>query len=465
MNPHPSSPTAERGFLAEMINDPTQIADFGYIKPEYFDTSFHERIWSALTTLSAKGEHISLLTLSDRLASPEDIAELPMVAGYTEYLGELPTATSCAAIILRCALQRKHAKLAEQYTNMACMADPAKTAQIMLKDLLALMELDQAQRVVKPIHEVIGSYLERIEERVNFPDRVLRTGFEDLDRAIGGIDPGSLVILAGRPRMGKSALGEGIGYRAAKRFKAQGIGSVLYVTLEMPPEDVVERLVANQGKPALDTTYLRAGMPGDDGQPDAETYSDLYRYAALVDDATSGHLFLTSGASVATDQLFALVQQTPNLRLLIVDYLDLLQEQGDEYVRLSTASWKLKQLAMRCGIGVLCLVQVSRNVENRDNKRPTLADLRGTGRLEQDADLILGLYRPEEYYPCPAHTAHPAYPYFAELSIMKHRKGRAGGGIVPLFWIPEAAQYDDFPHHTYDLALLRQCVAAKETEK
>jgi replicative DNA helicase len=251
----------------------------------------------------------------------------------------------------------------------------------------------------------------------------ISTGFTLLDSALRGLKPGNLIYLAGRPGMGKTTLAMNVAEHVALSGHA-----VLFLSLEMGEGEIVDRTVASIGRIAMGDVL--AGCPDQD---DTERYS--YALGRLADAPLildeQGGLTLQEVRSKARS-----VKRKHGLDLLVIDYLQLMAGDGDnENAKLTAISAGLKGLAKELGIPVICLSQLNRELEKRTNRRPTMSDLRGSGSIEQDADLILFVYRDEVY------NLESTDAGTAEIIIGKNRQGQAG--MVRLAWNGRCTRFDN----------------------
>jgi replicative DNA helicase len=283
-------------------------------------------------------------------------------------------------------------------------------------------------RDLVPIKQILGEYYDRIEYLHQHRDEPLGipTGFSKVDKLLGGFQRSDMIIVAGRPSMGKTSLTLSIAHNAAKKFNQR----VAIFSLEMSGEQVVQRLIS--AETGIDSQRLRLGQIKDDEWPlFAQATGILSDMTLYIDD---------------TPALSALEMRTKARRLhaehgvdlIIVDYLQLMR--GDRRVEnrvqeISSISRALKALARELKVPVVAVSQLSRAVESRQDKRPILADLRESGALEQDADVVIFIYRDVMYNP------DTEQPNIAELLVSKHRNGPTG--MVPLHFKSELAQFYD----------------------
>jgi replicative DNA helicase len=464
------SPDVEHSLVGAIISDPSLVGSVAWVQPEWFSAKY-QIFWKAIMDVSQSGQVCDIITVADMIESYHDpitddpFSELGLISA------NAPVSTGIAewaCIIHRKFQQRSLLLAAQELSQYAFRADPEKVGTRALRRILAVLDSSQADTMIKSVSKGLEEFTDHLQQSIDNPHMLMKTGYGAIDNAIGGFRPGELTYIAARPSMGKSAIALGIARRMSARFKhTNQKGSVLYVTLEMSVLDHIERLIASISDPPIDTSFIRNGFRLPSGDIDVETYSDVLRYVGMEDDATNGHLYFSEWPDTNTDTLNLMVMQVPDCKVLIIDQLDLLEEPGkDEYTQLSAISKKLMKLADRHKIAVICLCQLNRKLEERTDRRPLLSDLRSTGRLEQDADMVLALHRPEYYYP-PADDISPDsplrfYPNYAEMIILKNRKGRRARS-VPLFWKPESAQFDDWSDDIFNaLVNISQYVQIRE---
>lgn len=279
----------------------------------------------------------------------------------------------------------------------------------------------------QPLSEVVGRAMKRLEYRADHKGEVLGlpTGFVGLDRLLGGLQAGDMILLAARPSMGKSALGFQIAYQAAELSGR----AVLFVSAEMSEEQLSDRLVASGARVSL--TRIRAGRISAD---------EWGRVAQGIGRAAAVPLAIMDAPAVTLNQIRLAarrIQRDGDLGLVVVDYLQLMR--GENRKRreeeIAAISRGLKALAKELKVPLLALSQLNRQCELRDDKRPRLSDLRESGSLEQDADVVVFIYRDEVYNEDTEDAG------IAEIGVAKQRQGPAG--IVRLRWGGEHVRFDN----------------------
>lgn len=387
-----------------------QVADF--LRPEHFYEPVHGRIFETVSKLVERGQVASPLTLKHLFDGDEALAEV----GGTEYLYEMATAVisvinaaDYGKTVHDLYLRRSLIGLGEDVVNEAydgdvdvTAGDQIETAEQRLYDLATTGETERGAITLK---DAAITAVNMAEEAFKRDSHVvgITTGLELLDRKLGGLHPSDLVILAARPSMGKTALATNIAYNAAKAAQqaaqddpesGEG-GVVLFFSLEMSAEQLATRILSERSE--IPSDKLRRG----DVKPEEFTRfvtasQEVHRIPLLIDDTPA-----LSISAVRTRARRA-KRQHGGLALVIVDYLQLLQgvpgKRNDNRVQeIGEISRGLKTLAKELEVPVLGLSQLSRQVENRDDKRPQLSDLRESGSIEQDADVVMFIFR-EEYY-------------------------------------------------------------------
>ncbi|NDC45841.1 MAG: replicative DNA helicase, partial [Actinobacteria bacterium] len=278
---------------------------------------------------------------------------------------------------------------------------------------------------------LLGQALEKLEERAEKGDAItgVPTGFADLDRILLGLQPGTLNIVGARPAMGKSAFALNIAVHAAQATNQ----AVLFFSLEMGKAELTQRILSSEA--SVDGNVLRMGRPSQDD------WSKIGRAVARLDIP----LIIDDSAGTTVGQIRAKARRTYSreggLALIVIDYLQLMGGDGrpeNRQLEVSDISRKLKLLAREFNVPVLALSQLSRQLEQRTDKHPTLSDLRESGALEQDADVVMFLYRGEIY------EADPNLKGLAEVNVSKHRAGPLGQ--ARLVWQANFTRFDNMAH-------------------
>lgn len=417
----PHSLEAESSVLGSILLDNTVWEQLSDLHSAMFYRESHRKIYTAMAQLSARGIPIDLVTLVDELRSKNQLEDIGGISYLASLPDTVPTALYAEAYLK--ILQEKYV-LRQLITTSGQIMQRAYNAEGSLEDLL-----DQSQKMILEINQTqkgkdfqtIGPVVDETFELITHMHRTgglgdgLATGFHDLDGYIMGLQPGSLNILAARPSMGKTALALSIGQRVALHARKR----VVVFSLEMPAVQLVLRMLCSVAR--LEMSRVRAGQLGDRDFTRVLDTAELFKNMPMVinDDPN-----LT--VSDLRSKCRRILSQFGSLDLVIVDYLQLMQggnsRGGGEnrQQEISQISRGLKSIARELNIPILVLSQLSRAVEQRQNHRPMLSDLRESGSIEQDADLVMFIYR-DEYY-----NKDSDQQGVAEIIIGKQRNGPVG---------------------------------------
>lgn len=413
----PHDDTAERAVVGAMMSDNACI-DQVTLSPEDFYGTANRLIYRAILDISKNGKVADLVTVCEHLLSAGDIRP----AGGNAYVAETvdsvisPSAVgSYAAIVREKSIERRI--ISEAQRMIEAVYDPSETAKNKLEEAqkaIIGLSLNQAGDTLRDVREIAKKTWAAIEYRHGHLGLLIGhpTGIADLDSCISGLINGDLIILAGRPGMGKSAVAGNI----AATVAANGIPTLIF-SLEMPAESVMTRIVARYS--SINSRNLRSGRIADDQWSKA---------VGVVDDVSKWPLFIDDKPNITPTEIRAKARQMKKekgLGLLIVDYIQLIQVQGRHDTReqaVAEISRTLKAIARELDIPVIGLSQLNRQVDSRPEKRPLLSDLRESGAIEQDADIIIFIYRDEVYN---KNEDNPKRG-FAEFDVAKHRNGETG---------------------------------------
>ena len=431
---------AERAVIGAMLVSEAAVAVISEtLEAEDFYSETHRVLFGAMMRLAARGEPIDQLTLSDELRS---VGEFDRIGGrqYVFRLVEsVPTAANAARyaeIVRSKALLRAVIDAGSRITEEA-FAEPDDVTQALdaAEQLIYGISNRKLKERLSPISELAPSALEMIQRLYEQDGEVngVETGFEDLDRLTTGFHKSDLVILAARPAMGKTAMALNALWHAAGVKKLP----VAIFSLEMSKEQLVQRLISQTTR--IRTQDLRSG------NVKAEDWPKLVRGVAEVGQApiwiddTAGITLLEMRAKVRRLASRLGAQGGTPLSLVVVDYLQLMVGGGDRLRQenrqqeVAEISRGLKVLARDLDVPVLAIAQLSRAVEQRHDKRPLLSDLRDSGSIEQDADMVMFLYRDEYYNPDSDDKG------IAEVIVGKHRNGPTGK--VQLAWLEQYTKF------------------------
>ncbi|HUC60556.1 MAG TPA: replicative DNA helicase [Alphaproteobacteria bacterium] len=384
-----------------------------YLRPEHFTDARHQRIFDACAKLIERGQLANSVTLKAYFEQDKSLDEI----GGPKYLARLEgsaisivNAGEYGRIVHDLYLRRELIGLGTEVVNRAFEVTVEESGMQQIEEaergLYDLATTGQFEGGFVALTEAMKDAVESAEAAFKRSSHVtgVTTGFVDLDRKLGGLHPSDLVILAGRPSMGKTALATNIAFNAAKAYREERAedgtmkvvegAKVAFFSLEMSAEQLANRILAEQT--GIDSNRIRQGEVSRDDFPRfVETLNDLQRLPLFIDD--------TPALSVSALRTRARrLKRQHGLGLVVIDYLQLVQAGGvnrnDGRVQeVSEITRGLKALAKELEVPVLALSQLSRAVEQREDKRPQLADLRESGSIEQDADVVMFIYR-EEYY-------------------------------------------------------------------
>ena len=427
----PQNMEAEEAVLGALLIDPDAIIRVAtLLKPTDFYREKNGWIYDATLALHERREPIDFLTVCDELDRREQLDEIGGPGFITSLINAVPTsihAEHYARIIERTATRRRLIEAAGEIAGLAYQeADDVNEVVDRAEQVLFGVSERRISRELVPIRQVLSAYYDRIEyltrhrgEMIGIP-----TGFTDVDRLLGGLQRSDMVILAARPSVGKTSLALSIAHNASKRFRQR----VAFFSLEMSSEQVVQRLIS--AETGINSQRLRRGeIAQDEWGRFMKAASDLSESLFYIDD--------TPGISALELRTKARrLHAEVGVDLLVVDYLQLMRgdfRSENRVQEISSISRALKALARELNVPVLALSQLSRGVEARTDKRPILSDLRESGALEQDADVVVFIYRDELY------NENTERKNIADIIVAKHRNGPTG--TVALYFKKELAQF------------------------
>lgn len=414
----PQNLEAEQSVLGAILLENSSMAKaMEVLTDEDFYRTAHRRIFAAMLELSETGEVIDQITLTERLSLK---GELEGVGG-AAYLAELVQAVPSAANVrYHSKIVRDKALLRGLIRTSTDIISRGYEGSAQIDDLLDYAERTvfgltqgKAGRAFLPVNHIIKESLAIVDQLSKRKERVtgVPTGFYDIDDITAGLQPSDLIVIAGRPSMGKTSLALGMAQHAAiHAHKVVGIFS-----LEMSNAQLVLRLLSSEAH--VDSHALRTGRLQKE---------DWWRLAEAAGRLEQARIFIDDTGSLTVQQMRGKARRLKaehGLDLLIVDYLQLMQGRSDAESRqqeISDISRSLKALAKELNVPVVALSQLSRAVENRKPPIPMLADLRESGAIEQDADVVVFIYREDVYVPDTENKG------IADILIRKHRNGPTG---------------------------------------
>ncbi|USG59998.1 replicative DNA helicase [Sneathiella marina] len=464
----PHNIEAEQDLIgAILVNNEAAAKVTGFLLPDHFSEDVHRRIYEAASILIERGEIADPVTLKSYFDHDSALADI----GGSQYLARLAAsattiinAENYGRLIYDLAMRRELILLGEDIVNTAYDSDLEETSQSQIeeaeKKLFSLAENGAHEGSLVPVKIAVGEALKSIEEAFHRDGNLVgvTTGLKDMDGKLGGLHNSDLLILAGRPSMGKTSLATNIAYNAAKAHRNSGGkegAAVGFFSLEMAAEQLVGRILAEATE--ISSEKLRRGDLSDD-----EFANKLVPQSALLSELPL-YIDDTPALSIAALRTRARrLKRSHGLGLIVVDYLQLMKGSGrrseNRVQEISEVTQGLKAVAKELNIPVIALSQLSRQVENRDDKRPQLSDLRESGSIEQDSDVVMFVYR-ESYYeerkePSEGTPEHAEWQEkmgrlhnMAEVIIGKQRHGPIG--IIKLHFKPEFTRFGDYISDDY----------------
>lgn len=432
----PQSLEAEESVLGAMLLSPGAIgAVTEIIDASDFYRESHGTIYRAALALWAKGEPVDAITLANELEERGEIERVGGTGRLAELAALVPATSNVehyARIVKETATLRALIRAGQQIARLG-QERPGETTDLV--DQAEQIVFDLTQQRVTGDFAHIESLLKESFERITHLYEAgvditgVPSGFREVDRLTSGFQPGNLIILAARPSMGKSALALCMAANLGVRQQTP----VALFTLEMSKAEVTQRLMCSEAR--VESNRLRSGKLAPDDWP---------RLTAACDKLMKAPIYVDDTGSITMMELRSkarrLKSREPGLGLIVVDYLQLMTSGGSVENRVqevSQISRNLKVLARDLDVPILALSQLSRAVEQRHDKRPILSDLRESGSIEQDADLVFFVYRDEYYNPEDTDSQG-----LAELILAKHRNGPTDG--VRLSFLKRFAKFADF---------------------
>ena len=428
----PHSLEAEEAVLGSLLIDPDAILEVAsFLKPAAFYREQNKWIYQAILDLHEAREPLDFITLTEVLRQRSQLEDVGGEAYLISLINVVPTsvnARSYGRIVEAAAVRRRMITAAGAIANLAYDEDEdVNFALDRAEQALFSISEERTTRDLVPLREIARVYLDRVEElHARGSDMIgIPTGFTDIDKLLGGLNKSDLLIVAARPGMGKTAFQLGMALQAGLRHGKR----VAIFNLEMSGEQLVQRMIAAETR--IDSQRLRRGQLHEQEWPIfLEAIGRLSETKIFVDDTPA---ITPLQLRTKCRRLYA----EHGLDLVMVDYLQLMQAEytsNNRVQEISEISRSLKSLARELDIPVVTASQLSRAVENRQDKRPQLSDLRDSGSIEQDADVVMFIYRDEYYNPDTTDR-----PNIAELNVAKHRNGPTG--IVDLYWYGKLATF------------------------
>jgi replicative DNA helicase len=427
----PQSPATECAVLGSLMAEPNLIDEVSGLHPDLFFTPAHRLVFETITEVRASGGTPNVIAVTQRIDAAHKLNSVGGAGALTEMLGNSaggPAAVEYHAQTLRDLHARRRiidASVAMQAAAQDMAADADSVLQQAGESVLSL-SLTTATDSMRAPSAIVPGLLDELESLMAGGKKLgLQTGIRDLDQVTGGLRGGQLTIVAGRPAMGKSALM----LNMADNMSRRGV-PVVYFSLEMPANELAARVVLSR----------------------AETNTEIIRNGFLT--ASMKHRIMDAATQFASEPLYVddrggltlldirgrarLAVRRWGVKCIFVDYLQLVSHSGAQSREneVGFVSRGLKAMSMELGIPVVAAAQVNRQAENRSDNRPKLSDLRESGSIEQDADIVCLVHRPCYY----AVQDQEPDPQDAELIVAKHRAGRTG--TLNLTWRPSLTRFE-----------------------
>lgn len=436
----PQNTEAEQCLLGCLMLDKEAIVKVvDLIKPEDFYKSIHQDIYQTVSDLYAKSEPIDILSITSRLRERNKLDDIGGSAYLTSLINTVPTATHISnyAKIVRQKKILRDLISASQEIGLSAFDETEEVDVLLDKAEKTVFSIGQRSltQTFLPIKDVLSDTFERLDELSKYAGKLrgVATGFTDLDKILGGLQKSDLVILAARPSMGKTSLALDIARNVAVlENKPVGLFS-----LEMSKDQLADRLLASTAN--INLWNLRNGRLASDD------YSRLQHAMGSLSEAP---LYIDDAGSVNVLQIRAMarrLQASKGLSLIVIDYLQLMEPMNrfaSPVQQVTENSRALKILAKELNIPVLVLSQLSRAVEARVPQIPRLADLRESGAIEQDADVVMFIYREDKY------NENSLQKNIAKVLIEKHRNGPTGG--VDLYFDEHRVSFRNLDKNEYN---------------
>ncbi len=424
----PHSAPAEQAVIGSMLIDPRCIPEvLEKLKADEFYIKLNRDIYETIYTMFSYGQTIDPVTVLDQMRV-RGVYQEGNEKYMAEVMGVTPTAANVmeyAAIVRDRALLRRLGEAADEINNMVYEGSGEADGVLEAAER-RIYALRQGRNVggLVPVSSVVQDVFDTLSEAAASGSKIpgISTGLPDLDRVTLGLNKSELILIAARPGMGKTSIALNLALHAAMNLKK----TVAIFSLEMSREQLVTRLLSRASLVPSQNLLT--------GQLSEEQWREISDAAQAL---SATDIRIDDNPSLTVSEMNAQCRRVPNLDLVVIDYLQLMQSAGSGHSwsnesrtqAVSDISRMLKIMAKELNVPVICLSQLSRANESRQDKRPMLSDLRESGAIEQDADVVIGLYR-DGYY-----NKESENPNLAEAIILKNRKGQTG--TVELLWLPE----------------------------
>ncbi len=429
----PNSREAEEAVLGSVLINPDSYFEISQIiKADDFYIIRNQWIWDSYVRLHEKRIPIDILTVSEDLEEHAQLSEIGGQAYLVALVNQTPTslhAEAYAQIVEQTSIRRKMLAAANEMARLAY--DEGKEVRTILDEAEKSVFGLSSRRVrhdLEPIHDVVGEYYDHLDELSKRDDEIVGvpTGLADLDHLLGGLQKSDLIIVAGRPGSGKTGFLLSVAKNAAQKEHK----NVAMFSMEMSNQQLVQRLIAQETN--IDSHRLRMGKLLDD------EWNVFVQAMGVLGDTKIWLDDTPAITPLALRTKCRRLHMEYNLDLILVDYLQLMGSDSRNENRVQEVSYisrSLKVLARELDVPVLAAAQLSRAVEHREDKRPMLSDLRESGSLEQDADIVMFIHRPDkDNKESPRHNV-------AELIVSKHRNGPTGS--IETIFLENLAKFEN----------------------
>ncbi len=444
----PHAYDAERAVLGGIMLDPEALERLeGTLQPEHFYVEANARVFHVILELAGKGQPVDALTIKDYLERRDELAS----SGGEAYLAELVTTVPTSANVKHYAsIIRERFVLRELLSVCSTVSQDVyqesnrevnehlDTAE---KNILAIAEsFNRSRPSFSKMSDLMLETYRELEERYAQKKVVtgIPTGFSDLDIQTAGMQRGDLIIVAGRPSMGKTAFSMNLAQNASMRGDDDNSGIVAVFSLEMSTQQIAMRMLACEAR--VDMSNLRTGR---------FSAEDWRKLAAASGALAESNIFIDDTPAITVMELRSkcrrLKRENKGLDLVLIDYIQLMSGRSNSENRaqeVSEISRSLKSLAKELSVPVIALSQLNRSLEQRADKRPIMSDLRESGAIEQDADVIMFIYRDEVYNKKPENEG------LAEIIIAKQRNGPIGD--VKLTFVHKFTRFENHASASFD---------------
>lgn len=415
----PQNIEAECGVLGSIIIDPeaiVQVSDF--LQAEDFYRDAHRIIYEVILHLYQGGEPADFITICDELERRNQLDDVGGASYITSLINQVPTSGNVeyyGHIVERTSTLRRLIHAAGQIAAVAYEEGDADVALDKAEQLIFTISQRHTRSDFSSMEEILAEYMQKLQQLNARRGTIVGvpTGFTDLDRMTGGLQRSDLIVLAARPGVGKTSLALSLAHNAAVKYKH----SVAVFSLEMSKEQLAQRLLSMDA--GIDQQRLRTGWIEED---------EWERIVYAGDKLAEANIWIDDTAGISTMEMRSKarrLQSEQGVDLIIVDYLQLMQagaggRSENRVQEVSEISRSLKGLARELNVPVLALAQLSRSVESRQSKVPQLSDLRESGSIEQDSDIVMFIYRDDVY------NQESERKNIADVIVAKHRNGPVG---------------------------------------